>query len=315
MRSSCFKLAGRPVHVYRWEPDEEVHVTGIVQLVHGSCEHAGRYAEFARFLTDQGLVVYANDHLGHGLSAASKEDLGYFGEHGGWERMVDDLFLVTDTAKAAYPGYKVTLLGHSMGSFMARHYAVKYGSHIDAVIASGTAHHGRLLLKLARFIASWEAWSRGSHFKSTLLYNLSYQSFNKRFQPARTNQDWLTRDETIVDEFMADEKCGFIFSASGFRDMFDTLLFITNPVNIQQTPRELPIMLLSGDEDPVGAFGAMVNKAYTAYQKAGMTQVTMKLYPGMRHEILNEMNRNLVYRDIMDWMKFHQLIENSSEGA
>ncbi|MFD0710747.1 alpha/beta hydrolase [Paenibacillus sp. GCM10027626] len=309
MRTTLFQLADRPIHVYKWEPDEGKAICGVVQLVHGSCEHAGRYEAFARFLTDQGLAVYANDHLGHGQSAANKEDFGYFGEHGGWTMMIDDLYLLTEVIRRENPNCKLTMLGHSMGSFMARHYAVKYGRHIDGLILSGTAHHGRMLLHMASLIAKWEVWSRGSRFQSKTLFKLSYQSFNRRFQPTRTDQDWLTRDTKIVDQFLADERCGFIFTASGFRDMFEGLLFITDVRNIRQTPAQLPIQLLAGKEDPVGGFGKMVEKSYHAYLTAGMQNVSIKLYDGMRHEILNEIDREQVYADIIGWMKSNQLME------
>ncbi|MCQ6562109.1 alpha/beta hydrolase [Paenibacillus mendelii] len=312
MRSSQFQLPDRPIHVYKWEPDEGKPLSGIVQLVHGSCEHAGRYEAFAQYLTGQGLVVYANDHRGHGLSVKNNEDFGYFGERDGWDHMVDDLYKLTGLARREHPGLNVTMLGHSMGSFMARHYAVKYGSAVDGMILSGTAHYGRLLLRLARLIAVWEVWSRGSRFHSTFLYRMTYQSFNHRFQPIRTNQDWLTRDQSIVDRFMADERCGFVFTASGFRDMFDGLLYITKPANISQTPKSLPILLLSGTDDPVGTYGKMVEEAYNAYRTVGVIDVNMKLYEGMRHEILNEIGREQVYADILDWLQAHELRDNDA---
>ncbi|UVI27492.1 alpha/beta hydrolase [Paenibacillus spongiae] len=315
MRSSQFRMLDRPIHVYRWEPDIGVPITGIVQLVHGSCEHAGRYESFAEYLTGRGLVVFANDHRGHGQSAQNSEDFGYFGERDGWALMVDDLHHLTKLVREAYPGKRLTMLGHSMGSFMARHYAVKYGEGLDGLILTGTAHYGRLLLRLARLIAAWEVWSRGSRFKSTFLYRMTYQSFNHRFQPIRTDQDWLSRDQTIVDQFVADEHCGFIFTASGFRDMFDGLLFITDRTNISHTPKSLPTILLSGTDDPVGTYGKMVEEAYHAYRAAGLTDVTMKLYDGMRHEILNEIEREQVYDDIMKWLQAHRLLDQDAGHA
>ncbi|WP_207643664.1 alpha/beta hydrolase [Desnuesiella massiliensis] len=306
MRTNKFKIRmrdGQELHIYKWEPEDAIEIKGIIQLVHGSCEHSARYADFANFITEKGYVVYSNDHRGHGLSANSSEDFGFFGENNGWQAMVEDLNELTKLIRKDYAEEKITLLGHSMGSFLARHYAIEYGSSINGLIATGTAHNPRMLLQLGKSLAEREIKNRGPKHRSNFLNKLSYESFNNKFRPIRTKQDWLTRDEKIVDKFIEDEFCGFVFTTSGFRDMFNGLLYITDIRNIVKTPKNLPILLLSGKDDPVGANGRMVNKAFNHYKRAGVENVNMKLYDGMRHEILNELGKEEVYNDILNWIE------------
>lgn len=305
MKSKEFNLTmrdGQKIYMYKWEPDDNKKVIGAVQLVHGSCEHSKRYENFAKILTDNGYVVYSSDLRGHGLSVSKKEDLGYFGDKNGWTNIVEDLHEVTEFIKKEQPGLKIFMLGHSMGSFLARHYAVVYGTDIDGLIATGTAHNPRLILKFGRFLAEKDIKKNGAKHRNETLNKMSYDSFSKQFKPIRTKQDWLTRDEKIVDKYIEDELCGFVFTSSGFRDMFEGLLFITDKNNIKNTPKSLPILLLSGKEDPVGNNGKMVKKAYAQYRKCGIENVKMKLYDGMRHEILNEIGKEEVYKDILIWL-------------
>ena len=296
------------IPLYRWEPDDKGSLKGIVQLVHGSCEHAGRYEHFARFLTEQGYVVYANDLRGHGRSVKESEDFGYFGESGGWNAMVNELHDVTCLAREEHPGMKLTMLGHSMGSFLARHYATQYGQELDGLVLSGTAHHSRALLRSARMIAKLQIAAKGSKHRSNLLYKMSYATYNKRLEPSRTALDWLTRDEAVVDQFLQDKWCGFVFTAAGFRDMFEGLLVITDPAQTSKTPKHLPILLISGADDPVGNYGQMVQLTYEQYQQAGILMLQVKLYEGMRHEILNEIGKEEVYRDIAAWIQLNSAV-------
>jgi alpha-beta hydrolase superfamily lysophospholipase len=305
MKKSQFQLPDQSMYVYKWEPDVDETkqpVQGIVQIVHGSCEHADRYDAFARFLASHGWVVYASDLRGHGHSVSTREDLGYFGEQDGWSGLVREQHVVTKQIREEHPGLPVVMFGHSMGSFVARDYAIRYGAGLAGLILSGTAHHSRGSLHAGRLLADQVIRTKGIRYRSKILYNLTYNSFNKRFEPNRTGQDWLTRDPSIVDTFIQDELCGFVFTAGGFRDMFEGLLNITNPGQIAQTPKELPVFLLSGADDPVGGFGKMVERAYRSYRKAGLHEVRIKLYEGMRHEILNELGKEEVYEDILTWM-------------
>lgn len=304
MKKTHFQMPDQPVHVYKWEPDldESIQqIQGVLQIVHGSCEHADRYDRFARDLAGHGWIVYASDLRGHGHSVSHKDDLGFFGEQDGWSGLVEELHEVTELIRGAHPGLPILMFGHSMGSFLARHFAIRYGSELSGLILSGTAHHTRSSLRAGKLLANQVIRTKGIRYRSKILYNLTYNSFNKRFEPSRTNQDWLTRDRAIVDSFIQDELCGFVFTAGGFRDMFEGLLYITDRENIGKTPRDLPIFLLSGTDDPVGGFGKMVEKAYNFYRKAGIHDVRMKLYEGMRHEILNELGKEEVCDDILTW--------------
>lgn len=305
MKAHEFELAmrdGCKLHMYKWEPEQDIKIVGIIQLIHGSCEHSRRYVNFAEFLTSHGFLIYSCDLRGHGLSVQSDEVLGYFADENGWSIIVEDLFEVTQFIKKENPELKLIMLGHSMGSFLARNYAISHGNEIDGLIASGTAHNGRLILKFGEFLAKMDIKKNGTKHRNLTLNSMSYDSFSKQFKPARTKQDWLTRDEKIVDEYIKDKLCGFVFTSGAFKDMFQGLLFITDRANIEKTPKELPILLLSGDSDPVGGNGKMVIKAYKEYKTCGMENVKMKLYKDMRHEILNEINKETVYKDILDWI-------------
>ncbi|ERI91564.1 hydrolase, alpha/beta domain protein [Clostridiales bacterium oral taxon 876 str. F0540] len=305
MKTSEFKLKmkdGCENYMYMWEPEEGKNIHGVVQLVHGSCEHSRRYFNFAEFLTANGYIVYANDLRGHGLTVKDNKELGYFGEENGWNTVVEDLHEVTRFIKEKHKNLKVLILGHSMGSFLVRHYASIYGDEVNGVIATGTAHNPRAILKFGRAIAKMQIKKNGSKFRSEILNKMSYDSFSNQFKPIRTKQDWLTRDERIVDEYIKDELCGFVFTASAFKDMFEGLLFITDKNNIRKTPENLPILLLSGKRDPVSSNGKTVVKAFEEYKKAGLNNITMKLYEDMRHEILNEIGKEEVYEDILNWI-------------
>lgn len=305
MKSTEFILAMRDGHksyIYKWEPESSKEAKGVVQLIHGSCEHSKRYEEFAKFLTDNGYIIYSSDLRGHGFSVEIDEDLGYFAETDGWVKTVEDTYELSQFIKDTHKELKLFIIGHSMGSFLARHYAVLHGTEVDGIIATGTAHNSRAMLKLGRFLAERDIKRNGSKHRNNTLNKMSYDSFSNQFKPIRTKQDWLTRDEKIVDKYIEDKFCGFVFTSSGFRDMFEGLLFITDKNNIDKTPKDLPMLLLSGKEDPVGANGKMVEKAFSEYKKAGLKNISMKLYDGMRHEILNEIGKEEVYTDILKWI-------------
>lgn len=289
------------VPVYIWEPNSNV-VKGVVQLVHGSCEYATRYDDFARFLIARGYIVYANDHRGHGKSVSQKEELGYFGPKDGWKMIIDDTYLLTNYIKKEHPEQKIVLLGHSMGSFIARHYAILYGDAIDGLILSGTAHYNKLELKLGHSIATWDVKSGKAYNRNKLIDTLSYSSFHKQFKKENDSLAWLTRDRKIRDIAHKDEMFGFKFTSGAFKDMFEGLMVITNPLEIAKMPKKLPIYILSGENDPVGKNGKMVKKTYTLFKESGMENVLIKLYPGMRHEILNEIGKEEVCKDILKWI-------------
>ncbi|MCX7614834.1 MAG: lysophospholipase [Clostridiales bacterium] len=293
---------GQNIHLYLWIPDDRSNLKGIVQIVHGAAEYGKRYEGLAKFLTLNGFVVCASDHRGHGYSVRDENDFGFFFDQKGWEKVTEDLLSITHYLKNRFNGLKVCLLGHSMGSFLARTYAVLYGNEINGLILSGTAHNPRPLLKFGKLVAAIDIAKGNARRKNRLLNKLVFYDLNKSFHNGKTDRDWISRDEAVVAEYMNDKLCGFDFTSSAFRDMFSGLLFITDKRNIAKTPKELPILILSGKEDPVGSKGKMVQKCYQKYVEAGISNIQLKLYEGMRHEILNETGKEEVYNDILNWL-------------
>ena len=294
---------GYEIELYIYEPQGDLRTRGVIQLVHGSCEHAKRYEPFIHNLNENGYIVYANDHRGHGQSVQTPDDYGYFGEENGWQLMVDDLKAVNDIIHAHYPELPIIMLGHSMGSFLVRHYAIDYGETIDGIILSGTAHNHKIQLKAGQWASKLAKKFKGSKERSAIIHRLSYGAFNKGIENLRTASDWICYDESVVDEFVKDPSCGFVFTNAGFYDLFNGLLYITDSQNISKMPIDLPVLLISGADDPVGGNGEMVKKVYEAMKKAQLTTVDMKLYSHMRHEILNEFNKIEVYQDIINWLE------------
>lgn len=294
---------GYDIELYVYEPQGEIRTRGVIQLVHGSCEHAMRYEPFITYLVNLGYVVYANDHRGHGKSVKSVDDYGYFGEMNGWGKLVDDLKSVNDLIHAQYPDLPIVMLGHSMGSFLARHYAIDYGETINGLILIGTAHEPKYQLVAGKIASKLVKRFKQSHYRSPLIHQLSYGTFNQGIKNAKTASDWICYDEQVVEQFCADPSCGFVFTAAGFEDLFTGLLYIINEKNIKKMLHDLPVLLLSGEDDPVGEYGKAVIKAYQTMKQAGLVCVDYKLYPRMRHEILNEKEKAIVYKDIHQWLE------------
>lgn len=274
----------------------------VVQLAHGIAEHVERYDDFAAFLASNGFLVVANDHLGHGKSAEEESDLGFFGEIGGWELAVGDMRKLYERTHAAFPGLPYFLFGHSMGSFLARTYLIKYRDGLAGAVLSGTAQQPAAVVSAGIRLGRMECRKYGARYKSERLNDMAFGSYNKKFEPRRTVSDWISRDEAAVDRYQADPLCGFIPSAGLFTDIMEGLAFNQKPKNVARMKKDLPVYFISGDHDPVGANGKGVIKAYRSFLKAGMTDVTLKLYHGGRHEMLNELNKDEVYADILVWL-------------
>lgn len=289
------------LHIYQWTPTNLKKIKGIVQLIHGSAEHAKRYDDFANYLVKNNYIVIADDHRGHGKTAQTKEDLGYFAEENGWETIIDDLNEVTNYIKQTYPNLPIVMFGHSMGSFMVRHYIIKYGFNLKAAIICGTAYHNKLILKTSIIIAKNNQKKYGPKAKDQKIYSLSYAKFNKRFKKeGSTGVEWLSTDKKVQKAFKNDKLSGQVFSTSAFKDMFVGLLFINNPKNIKKGPLNLPILFLAGKDDPVGNYGKGVKKVYRIFKKY-YQNVNIKLYDNARHEILNEPIKKEVYKDILNF--------------
>ena len=292
------KGAGK-IHGCRWTPEESPKA--VVQIVHGIAEFIERYDEFAAYLNGLGFLVVAEDHMGHGQSVGENGIQGYF--HGGWFTAVEDTMTLLRETQAAYPDIPYVLFGHSMGSFMARTILCKYpDSGISAAVICGTGWQPAALLPpVTRFI---EAVCRkdGEDKPSAFLENLVFGSYNKRVEHPRTAYDWLSRDAKIVDAYIAHPMCGFTPTAGLLREMMKGLTYIEKPAHLEAMKKDLPVFFVAGGDDPVGSYGKGVRHTVSRFRKAGMTDVSCRIYPLCRHEILNEINRQEIFEDIGGWL-------------
>lgn len=292
--------------VHRWTPTEEIKA--VVQIAHGMAEHGGRYNEFAEFLNNHGFAVYANDHRGHGRSVKNKQDVGFFAEEKGWSLIVDDMHELTRTIRNDYSDVPIFLFGHSMGSFLSRCYIQEYGDQLKGVILSGTSGGLGLLAPVAMRLVHYETKKYGKRGQSVLLQKLGTGSYNKKFQPIRTNSDWLSRDESAVDDFINDPLCVSDITIGFYHDMFQGMRQMASKKGLEKIPETLPIYLFSGSEDPVGNFQKGVKKAYRQYRKRGIKDITLKFYEKGRHEMLKEINKDEVFHDVLTWLDQHLVI-------
>ena len=291
--------AGR-LHCALWKPEGEPKA--VVQLIHGIAEHIGRYDEFAKFLTQHGYVVAADDHMGHGGSVENGLK-GYFS--GGWLSAVEDEKRLHDEISAQYPDLPYYILGHSMGSFLSRSYLIRYPGTVDAAIIMGTGHQSPAIVAGGRAIAKAAGKRHGFQAHSPRVEALAFGAYNKAFAPNRTEVDWLSASDNNVDAYIADPLCGQKASIGLFYEMLGGIRFISTPKNIASMNRNTPILFISGDKDPVGEMGKCVKRAYEAFRRAGVRDVELKLYKGLRHEILNEDCRAVVYSDLWSWIEKH----------
>ncbi len=288
------------VYARCWMPENGA--TAIFQIVHGMAEHGERYEEFARFLCSKGFAVLADDHVGHGKSVKSDKDLGYFGESGGWDAFVEDEKALTELIKKEMPGLPIIFFGHSMGSFIAREYLRRYGNDeaIKGGIICGTSGKNPAAA-IAIILAGTVAKAKGSRHRSEFINKMAFGPYNNKIKNPRTPFDWLTTDDEIVDKYIADNYCGFLFTAAGYKDLFTILNTVSGKDWFAGVPDNLPLLITAGEEDPVGQYGKGIRQVYNDLKAASKNDVTLKLYPGMRHEILNEKNKETVFEDIAAW--------------
>lgn len=295
------------IHGVRWIP--EGRVQAVVQLVHGMSEYIERYRDFAGFLTEHGIAVTGHDHLGHGDSVHTKEDYGYFAKEDGNRMLVRDMHKILCMTKKKYPDVPYVMLGHSMGSFLARQFLCCYGTELDGAVICGTGYYPEGIIRAGLAVCRIEAAVFGWKYRSRLLNWMMFGSFNKQFGPNRTESDWLCRDEAVVDAYVADERCGFPFTLNGYYNLFLTLYKIGRREYLDRMPRDLPVLFIAGEKDPVGDCGKGVRQVEELFKKVGMRSVECTLYPENRHEILNELNRQEVYADVLAWMKSGHLVQ------
>ena len=292
-------VPGRTLHAFRCVPEGPVRA--VVQLSHGMVEFIDRYKPLAEYLAAQGILVTGHDHLGHGASIRTKADYGYFAQPDGNRAVLDDLHAVTEQTKALYPGVPYFLLGHSMGSFYARQYLCEWGDELDGAIILGTGYQPKALVATARALCRVLAVFFGWQLRSKLVANLSFAGYNKGLE-GRTPQDWLNRDAAEVDKYRAEERCMFTFTLNAYYSMFTGILRLYDPAFLGQMPKDLPLLFLAGDADPVGEQGRGVQRAIDSLRAVGVQNIRQKLYPGARHELLMELNRQEVMGDIAHWL-------------
>jgi len=284
------------VHAVLWRPEGEPR--GVVQLVHGICEYILRYDPFAQFLTERGFAVVGSDHLGHGQTARGPEEYGYFTD---WSHIVKDVRALRLSAGERFPGLPYFLLGHSMGSFVARTYLIDYPGTLTGCLLSGTGQESAAAVALGKVLTG----IGDPHKVNRLFYALSIGAYNNHFKPTRTPADWICRDEKVVDAYLADPLCRFKTTAGMNHAMMSGLQYVANKGNLAKMDKETPICFFAGDADPVGAQGRGVRKVAGWFREAGVRDVTVKLYPGGRHEMLNETNKEEVWADTLAWIEGH----------
>jgi len=290
---------GHEIQTYVW-PNENAKAW--IHIFHGMAEHAKRYDLLAQELVAQGYAVVAHNHRGHGTSSTTI--LGQFAHNNGWQKVLDDLETVR-TVICDEPHQKALsyyILGHSMGSFIAQSYLTGNARHIDGVILSASNLQNVFMSQAGKQVANIEAFRLGADKNSKLLQFLSFGSFNNHFKPSRTEFDWLSRDQKEVDKYIADSLCGFACSVSLWQDFLHALAKLFKTGSLNKVQANLPILIMGGDQDPVGLMGKGLPKLANHYQTSGQKNVTLKLYPGARHELLNETNRSEVMSDTLNWL-------------
>lgn len=304
IQSSTFTFKdtqGNEVFVYKWMPDTAPKA--IVQISHGMVETAARYERVATALTAEGYGVYANDQLGHGKTAKTFEDVGHL-EPGGFHWMLMAVHQLTGIIKQENPGLDVYLVAHSMGSFIAQRYVQEYSGEIKGLVLSGTA--GKMAaLALLKVISGFQKLLFGTRARANFLHNMQFGGFNKKFAPNRTEADWLSRDNAEVDKYIADPYCGVVATVGFDYELACGLEGLHDTAAINKIRKDLPIYLYSGAKDPVGEDTKSVLSLIEQYRQAGIKDLEYKFYPDARHETLNEINRDEVTADLIDWLKRH----------
>jgi len=287
---------GHEIRVRIWQPPGKAE--GVIHLLHGLGEHVDRYDRFARAVCERGFILCAHNHRGHGDHSG---ELGYFADNNGWHLVVDDARLVLEHIQERFEGLSIVMLGHSMGSYIAEKFAMHYGARLAGLLLSASTWPQRAKLLPAMLIARIESLRLGKHGRSALLDKLGFSNFNKNFKPARTELDWLSRDENEVDLYIADPLCGGPYTCGLWRDLLGGLFELGSEHALSRLPADLPILITGGSKDSVGGERGMT-RLILHYAQTSHQRIAVKIYPGGRHEMLNETNRDEVTRDWLDWV-------------
>jgi len=291
------------IHAVEWLPEGQPRA--VLQIAHGVSEYILRYEPFATYLTEQGFAVVGHDHIGHGSSLSAGAERLYFGPKGSWDWVVQDIDTLRQLEGKKFAGLPYFLLGHSMGSFLVRTYLIRYPGSVDGTVVMGTGQMAPTLITGGLAVAAAESRRIGAEHPSPIVTKLSFGTYNKLFAPNRTGFDWLSVNAENVDAYIADPLCGGNASIGLFREMLGGMRFIAKPENLKKMNRNMPILFISGEMDPVGDCGKGVKRAYESFLKAGMRDISIQLYPHLRHEILCETECQTVFEDIFHWLEAH----------
>lgn len=291
-------------HAYSWVK-EDCEIIGVFQIMHGMQEYCERYDEFARFLAEKGFLVVAADHLGHGRTAASKEDLGYFGEGDVPTILVRDAHRLKKIIQEQNPGKPYFILGHSMGSFVLRKYLAMYKKGIDGALILGTATKPQIVTSFGIFMCNLIKLFHGDRYYSRFITNVSFGSYMKKIPDANTKSDWLTTDNDVIRTYRADPLCGFKFTINGFKAIFQMISYVCKPKNFKGLSKDMPILIASGNLDPVGDYGKAPVKVYKEFCELGIKDVELKLYKDCRHELTTSHIKEDVFNDLYNWCVKH----------
>ncbi len=290
------------LHAIRWIPEGEP--IAILQIIHGMQEYVDRYDEFANYLAEKGILVIGNDHLGHGGSVGERGTYGYFCKNDAATVLVRDAHRLKKMTQEDYPGIPCFILGHSFGSFVAREYLTRYGTGIKGAIIQGTAYMPGGTVKSLSGLVSFLTVIMGEKYRSSMVNNMAFKGYLKKIPNPRTKQDWLSHNEASVDKYIADPACNFVFTLNGFKTMAELLKRIQDTDKMEDIPKDLPILITAGKEDPVGDYGVAPEKLFNIYQNdLKIKDVELKLYEGMRHELQQEIGREQVFADQYNWIK------------
>ncbi|MCJ0932657.1 alpha/beta hydrolase [Virgibacillus halodenitrificans] len=288
---------GVEVFVRKWYKSN-TQPRAAIQLSHGMVEHIGRYHDFAEYLVNQGYVVYGNDHRGHGYTGEKQGRMGYFAEKNGFAKTADDLYQITEMIKDEFPSIPVFLFGHSMGSFLVRYYLQKYSEIISGVILLGTGYFPTAQSIAGKQLANLLPPKQ----ESKLMNSLAFGTYNKKIKDQNTSFDWLSGDETAIQNYIDDPYTGFIPTARFFYDLMDGLIHIHDRKFNKSIRADIPMLILSGDADPVGNYSKGIWKTAHLYEAVGLKNIVTMLFTDGRHELLNERNKEVVYGAIVNWI-------------
>ena len=300
MRGSYFKSHdGKKIFLHKW--DEVENPIGIIQIFHGMAEHGARYDDFANFLNNKGYIVYADDHRGHGKTADSIDALGYLGEDG-FNNIVEDEYFITKNIKSEYPSLPIFIFAHSFGSFIGQEYINRYSDQVNGVILSGSAKQSgidfRVGLAVTKLIKKFGDESKKNEFLESIIFD----NYNKKEKDNNSKFAWLSGDKNEVKKYEDDEYCGTVFTTNFYRNMFTGFKYLYLKEKTDKINRSLPLFIIAGEMDPVGKYGKSVKKLFNHYKKLNLNNVSIKLYPEGRHELINEVNKFSIYNDIYNWI-------------